>query len=354
MTMDKVHGTFVSEKINKVKWKPESLCDAGYFVTGSWDNETNQVTLWLYPPYEEDPDLYPYQVATYSHPGDVTEMAFINTDTFVVASSHGSVRLLKTRIDDVKTGKIVDLLKWDKLHYFTYGGPSPCTSVACFEDDIVSVGEDGRLNLLNARRPTPVHKIDEADSCSLRCVCFLKHNQVLTGNFRGQMKVWDLKSPSDKPSTTFMLSGDQIGAMCVTHHPTQRHMLLVGGENGSLTVWDLRHNNYPVTLLSAHSGSVSELKFHPDRPEHLLSCSTGGEVWHWDTTSMSRGTRFSASSGSSIEENPWLQSDAAKHRFEVFSLMPTLHKPINSLDINRTRAICGCDNEAFYVFNDVL
>jgi hypothetical protein len=39
----------------------------------------------------------------------------------------------------------------------------------------------------------------------------------------------------------------------VVHHPTQRHMVLAGGEDGSLTVWDLRHNTFPVTLLSAHS-----------------------------------------------------------------------------------------------------
>jgi len=54
-----------------------------------------------------------------------------------------------------------------------------------------------------------------ADSCSLRCVCFLKHNEVLTGNLRGQMKVWDLKNAVDKPAFTFMLSGEQVCvAMC--------------------------------------------------------------------------------------------------------------------------------------------
>jgi hypothetical protein len=30
-------------------------------------------------------------------------------------------------------------------------------------------------------------------------------------------------------------------------------MVLAGGEDGSLTVWDLRHHTFPVTLLSAHS-----------------------------------------------------------------------------------------------------
>lgn len=52
--------------------------------------------------------------------------------------------------------------------------------------------------------------IDDADSCSLRCVCFLKHYELLTGNARGQMKIWDLRSSSDKPQSTFMLSGEQV------------------------------------------------------------------------------------------------------------------------------------------------
>jgi len=35
---DKVHGAFVGEKINKVRWKPEDLTESDIFLTGSWDN----------------------------------------------------------------------------------------------------------------------------------------------------------------------------------------------------------------------------------------------------------------------------------------------------------------------------
>ena len=38
---------------------------------------------------------------------------------------------------------------------------------------------------------------------------------------------------------------------------------------------------------------------------------------------------------------------------EIFSLMPTVHKPINSLDVNRNRLICGCDNEAIYIIKNL-
>ena len=103
-----------------------------------------------------------------------------------------------------------EIMTWDNIHYFEYGGSSPCTGLACFEEDVATVGEDGRLILLTARQKQTVRRIEEADSCSLRSVCFLKHNEVLTGNLRGQMKVWDLKSSSDKPTSTFMLSGEQV------------------------------------------------------------------------------------------------------------------------------------------------
>lgn len=336
----KVHGTFVCEKISKVRWKPEDLVESESFITGSWDNETNQLVYWLYASTEEDPDFYPSKVADLQFEGDVTELKFINNNTFAATSSSGFAKLYRI---DTSAPSIKETMCWDKIHYFEFGGSSPCTGLACFEEDIATVGEDGRLVLLTARQNRPVRRIEKADSCSLRSVCFLKHNEVLTGNLRGQMKVWDLKSSSDKPTSTFMLSGEQIGASCVTHHPTQRHMVLAGGEDGSLTVWDLRHNTFPVTLLSAHSDTVTELQFHPERPEHVFTCSASGEVWHWDTSSMSRS-----------DENPWLSTDAAKHRLEVFTLMPQLHKPINSLDINRNKVVCGCDNEAVYVFKGVM
>ncbi len=37
-----------------------------------------------------------------------------------------------------------------------------------------------------------------------------KLDEVLTGNSRGQMKVWDLRSYSNAPETSFTLSGGQV------------------------------------------------------------------------------------------------------------------------------------------------
>lgn len=73
---------------------------------------------------------------------------------------------------------------------------------------------------------------DQADSCSLKCVIFLKHNELLTSNSRGQMKIWDLRSSANSPTSTFMLSGENVMATCLVNHPTQQHLLIAGDEEG--------------------------------------------------------------------------------------------------------------------------
>nr|CAD7576609.1 unnamed protein product [Timema californicum] len=338
---DKVFGTFVSEKINKVRWKPEDLVDSEFFVTGSWDNEENHLMLWKHPPVEDDLDIYPLHISTLSYAGDVTELKLANA--LVVLSSTAEDGEIEVRISEK---------------------PPPVHPTEIRTSISPSSAVELNTTSVLANYAT---EADEADNSSLHCVCFLKHNEVITGNLRGQMKIWDLKSPSKTAASTFMLSGDQVCASCVVNHPTQCHLVLAGGEDGCLTVWDLRHNTFPVTLLSAHTDTaveinttsalanyateaVTELHFHPERPEHLFTCSLSGEFWHWNTTSMVRSSQVSSISDLTIEENPWLSSESAKHRLEVTSLMPQLHKPINSFDVNKTRAVCGCDNEAVYMF----
>lgn len=54
-----------------------------------------------------------------------------------------------------------------------------------------------------------------------------------------------------------------------------------------------------------------------------------------------------------IEQNLWIMGESIKNKLEVYTLMPRLHKPVNTLDLNRNRVLCGCDNEAIYLINNV-
>ncbi|KAJ8934095.1 hypothetical protein NQ318_004976 [Aromia moschata] len=309
-----VHGTFVSEKINKIRWRPDPFDNSHYFITGSVDNDVNHIKLWDFHENQEEDDIYPFLVSTFPYCGDVTEIQFLNADYFVTSSSSGSM-----------------------------------AKIRLYENDIATVGEDGTINLLTAQSQNAVRTIANADSSSIHCVIFLKHNEILTSNLRGQMKVWDLRSSSDKPQSTFMLSGDQVTPTSLTYHPTQRHLIIAGDDLGALTTWDLRQNTYPVNVLNAHEGAISEVQFHSDYPDHLFSCSYSGEIWHWSA----KTDAVPLIGIENNETNVWLTSDDVKSKLEVFTLMPTLGKPINTLDLNRNKVICGCDNEAIYLINGI-
>lgn len=359
---DRVQGTFVSQKVSKVRWKPETGYDSQYFVTGSCDNETeNRVALWSCPSDRSDDKDEPNQLCKREVDGDVTELQFVQNNDFLVSTSSGTVQLLTIiGAGDAANTNFKPKISWEKLHPFKTGELSSCTGLATFMGEVATIGENGSIVSLNLEKKQPLRIIESADSCSLRCVLYRRHNEILTGNLRGQMKLWDLRIADEKPLLTFMLSGDQLGATCITQHPTQQHTVLVGGEDGSITVWDLRETSFAVPL-AAHSGLVSEMVFHPDRPNHLFSCSSSGEAWHWDTSSVSRPARpgqsmpwTNAGPDPLQNENPWLNTDAVKHRLHIVSLMQTLHKGINSVDVNKDKAVIGCDNEAVYVISDVL
>lgn len=353
-----VCGTFVSQKIQKVRWKPDNLCDT--IVSGSWDDDDNKLTLWkCFKIENEDGFVKPKPRSVVEHDGDIMEIQFIDDCTIAVSSSIGSISVFKISEKNGDTA-LIELSKWDKVHVHNNGEAASGTDIACFEDTITSVGEDGRIVLISVKEKMPYRVIENADSCTIRCVSVNQFSQVLTGNSRGQMKVWDLRNYSSLPQTSFTLSGGgQVGFTRVIGHPTQTHIKLAGGEDGTITVWDLRNNKFAVNSLNAHSQSVNELAFHPDRPEHLYSCSSNGQLWHWDSSKLNHSyiPQFGVNETRNISDDaeetgcPWMSKNL-KNRITVFSVIQNLHLPVNSLDVSSNFIVCGCDNEAMYLIHE--
>lgn len=50
----------------------------------------------------------------------------------------------------------------------------------------------------------------------------------------------------------------------------------------------------------------------------------------------------------------WLNTIGTNGKVNVTSLCAAMHKPINSIDINRSTLLFGCDNEAMYIVRNVL
>ena len=56
---------------------------------------------------------------------------------------------------------------------------------------------------------------------------------------------------------------------------------------------------------------------------------------------------------SSSTPTPWLSADASKHKIETFSLLPYNRSPVNSLDVTGQNLVCGTDEEAVYILENL-
>nr|ACO15127.1 Nucleoporin Nup43 [Caligus clemensi] len=357
-------GLFACKKINRIRWKPRpdtSVLEGNLFVTGSWDDEaSNEVSLWMVVEGKGEPAL---RISSLAHSGDVNSMEFLNSDTFVTGSSDGTLRMFRVLRSRASSEWDLSLLhSWNKMHSGVYR-PSASKSVSCSGDVFASAGEEGKVVVINARTMQSIKTYEKVDSCSLSAVHFVKHDEIVTANMRGQMKLWDLRSSEGShPSSTFFSSNtEQVGITCVSRHPTQSHVICTGSQDGMIAFWDFRKERYPVTILNAHKGAVSEIHFHHQSPDHIFSCSQNGDIFHWDASAVTRANliSFGNTNNNSNEiykgvTSPWLSSEAIKHRVETTSLMSKQYLPINSLDALGSSLLFGGDNEAIYIFSSVI
>eukprot|EP00058_Branchiostoma_floridae_P013639 XP_002599127.1 hypothetical protein BRAFLDRAFT_281490 [Branchiostoma floridae] len=373
---------FVSEKVNKIRWRPQgpqALQQSDVFVSGSWDNEENRVRLWHLPDTPVKTEgvaakgqlparaVEPRLLCEVPHQGDVKDLKFLDYDKILAASSTGNVTLYKHHHNSqtLSVGQT-----WESLHH--HGGRGcPCTGLAATLPDIVTVGEDGRINVVRVDHRAPIRTIDDADSCTLNAVS-LKAFEVITVNSSGQLKVFDLRRPSSEPTRIFLLSGERIPLHCLDKHPGQPHIVATGGQDGSLYMWDLRQERHPVSAMDAHAWDMWEVLFHPTHPDHLFSCSQDGSLWHWDvsmttatplamaTPTASRSLVFLLMSAMAkfdiayqAQSSPWLLAKTGKQKVEVSSLLLDNIMSVNSLDIVGRNVVCGTDGEAIYVVRNI-
>jgi nuclear pore complex protein Nup43 len=257
-------------------------------------------------------------------------------------------------------------------------------------EDVAAVGEAGDIHLvhLGVSPGGPVknnsasqHRvIKSADSFTLSSVIYLKPQEVLTANSSGQLKMWDLrqalKNSADaaKPSKILLMSGERIGVTALAQHPTQPHILASGGADGLLTIWDLRQDKAPATLLQGHSSPVWDIKFHPSQPDHLFTCADEGKVLHWDAASVVEGANKTKGLVGSLgtsrvgplsmapshgvnSQSPWIASGTTgdkKSNIVTSTLLPSyFNMSVNSMDIESDILICGTDAEAIFTVRNL-
>ncbi|XP_068925843.1 nucleoporin Nup43 [Petaurus breviceps papuanus] len=234
--MEEIFAKFVSQKISKTRWRPVpagSLQPAETFATGSWDNEENSVSLWCIGDFgnlssdggfEGDHQL----LCDIKHHGDVMDLQFLDQERIVAASSTGCVTVFLHHPNN-QTLSVTQ--EWVGAHYHIGpGSPSyrsaPCTGIVCNSPEIVTVGEDGRINLFRVDYKEAVRTIDNADSSTLHAVTFLRTPEILTVNSIGQLKIWDFRQKGSEPSqilSLFFFSTGGRNSTLLAHPSSNQH-----------------------------------------------------------------------------------------------------------------------------------
>ena len=70
-----------------------------------------------------------------------------------------------------------------------------CNGLSCLSGNAATAGEDGAVAVINVGSGDVARRYPKADSCSIADVSFVKHDELLTANVRGQLKLFDLRSP---------------------------------------------------------------------------------------------------------------------------------------------------------------
>ena len=99
-----------------------------------------------------------------------------------------------------------------------------------------------------------------SDSCPITQVQYLNTHELCTTNTVGQLRIWDVRSPTDAPTRVMSSSETLVALRCVDQHPTQSYILASGGSDGCVTLFDIRKECSPLTKLQIHDED-SEFKF---------------------------------------------------------------------------------------------
>uniref|UniRef100_A0A7N4NZB6 Nucleoporin 43 n=1 Tax=Sarcophilus harrisii TaxID=9305 RepID=A0A7N4NZB6_SARHA len=275
--MEEIFAKFVSQKISKTRWRPVppgSLQPAETFVTGSWDNEENSVSLWCIGDFgnlssdggfEGDHQL----LCDIKHHGDVMDLQFLDQERIVAASSTGCVTIF---LHHPNNQTLSVSQEWVGAHYHIGpGSPSyrsaPCTGIVCNSPEIVTVGEDGRINLF---------RVDYKEA--VRTIVWEVHfhpsnpDHLFTCSEDGSLWHWDASTEVPEKSSLFHQGGRNSTLLA---HPSSNQLNVNQSLISSWLSTDPAKDRIEITsLLPNRTLSVNSL----DVLGSCLLCGTDAEA----------------------------------------------------------------------------
>lgn len=140
-----------------------------------------------------------------------------------------------------------------------HAGPVSCVDVMDGGVECVTVGEDGRVNLVNFASSAVNYRrvFDSTGLVSYTAAKWASPAEFVTGGYGFSLQWWDQRKPGGAVSQ-FKGNWAQGATSGIVHsidvHPSRKHTCLAGGSLGTVFAWDLRWQQQPIILSGVGAG----------------------------------------------------------------------------------------------------
>ncbi|CAO2823070.1 unnamed protein product [Amaranthus hypochondriacus] len=263
-----IHHIPQSKYIDAVRWLPPLSAFDKFIILSLFDSNSSSSTIEIHSlDYNNSPILSPLSTSSSS----LSRTSSLKTSQSLIAFStfSGSLNVISPYYSSSGEVSLNSLLSLQDKGFHL--GPISCIDV--LDRDCVSVGEDGRVNVVNFDAgKADFRRIFDGDGLvSYTAVKWASPTEFATGGLGCSLQWWDQRRKPGEPALLFKGKWSQKTAAGVVHsidiHPSRKHTCMAGGSSGTVFAWDLRWPQQPIILSGVGIG---------DRPSQPISES---EVW---------------------------------------------------------------------------
>ncbi|KAF8006086.1 hypothetical protein BT93_K0398 [Corymbia citriodora subsp. variegata] len=261
-----IHKLPLYKYVDAVRWLPPFSALNRYAVVASFDSDSDFPSIEVH-------SISPSKTLTLASAAAPlsSRVSSLKSTSFaqrpiIAASTHlGSLHVMAVNPMDLS---IEPVAAEEELHL---GGAS-CVDLVEGGVDCVSVGEDGRVNLVSfgEAQVKKARVFDANGLVSYTAAKWASPSEFATGGYGFSLHWWDRRKPGG-PVSQFKCDRIQEKASGIVHsidiHPSRKHTCLAGGSSGTIFAWDLRRPQQPIILSGVGMG------------EGVTSSVSDSEIW---------------------------------------------------------------------------
>ena len=135
---------------------------------------------------------------------------------------------------------------------------------------------NGDVYLVDIEKLAVLERLDYAAK-SARCISINSQSEEFAVGYSDhKIRVFDLNTYQLKHE----LSGHSNSVFTVAYHP-ERAVLVSGGRDAHLKIWNLEHDYYMQESIAAHMYAINHIDFSPNG-KHFVTCSMDKTIKVWD------------------------------------------------------------------------